>query len=116
MPACGQGILGIEIREDDRATREMVMTLRDDHGEITGRAERALNRHLNGGCQAPIAAYAMERAGNLWLRALVGSPDCGTLLRAEDLGASEEAEALGIRVAENLIAKGARKLLAHVGS
>ena len=116
LPACGQGILGIEIREDDRATRDMVMILRDGHGEITGRAERALNRHLNGGCQVPIAAYAMERDGNLWLRALVGSPDCGTLLRAEDIGTSEEAEALGVRVAENLIAQGARELLAQVGS
>ena len=82
LPACGQGILGIEIREDDSETRAIVMTLRDEASEIAGRAERALNRHLNGGCQVPIAAYAIEREGRLWLRALVGSADCGTLIES----------------------------------
>jgi hydroxymethylbilane synthase len=74
-----------------------------------------LNRHLNGGCQVPIAAYAIEREGRLWLRALVGSADCGTLLKADDVGEYDEAEALGIRVAEELIAQGAKELLAQAG-
>ena len=115
LPACGQGILGIEIREDDLATREIVMTLQDTDGETAGRAERALNRHLNGGCQVPIAAYAIERDGQLWLRALVGSADCGTLLKAEGLAPIDDAESLGIRVAEDLISQGARELLAQAG-
>jgi len=115
LPACGQGILGIEIREDDLATREIVMTLQDTDGENAGRAERALNRHLNGGCQVPIAAYAIERDGQLWLRALVGSADCGTLLKAEGLAPIDDAESLGIRVAEDLISQGARELLAQAG-
>jgi hydroxymethylbilane synthase len=115
LPACGQGILGIEIRQDDSETRAIVMTLQDEASEIAGRAERALNRHLNGGCQVPIAAYAIEREGRLWLRALVGSADCGTLLKADDVGEYDEAEALGIRVAEELIAQGAKELLAQAG-
>ena len=115
LPACGQGILGIEIREDDSATRDIVMTLQDAEGETAGRAERALNRHLNGGCQVPIAAYAIERDGQLWLRALVGSADCGTLLKAEGVGELDDAETLGIRVAEDLVSQGARVLLAQAG-
>ena len=115
LPACGQGILGIEIREDDSATREIVMTLQDADGETAGRAERALNLHLNGGCQVPIAAYAIERDGQLWLRALVGSADCGTLLKAEGLAPINDAESLGILVAEDLISQGARELLAQAG-
>jgi len=115
LPACGQGILGIEIREDDSATRDIVMTLQDAEGETAGRAERALNRHLNGGCQLPIAAYAIERDGHLWLRALVGSADCGTLLKAEGVGELDDAESLGIRVAEDLVSQGARELLAQAG-
>ena len=74
-----------------------------------------MNRHLNGGCQVPIAAYAIEREGRLWLRALVGSADCGALLKADDVGEYDEAEALGIRVAEELIAQGAKELLAQAG-
>ena len=115
LPACGQGILGIEIREDDSTTRDIVMTLQDPEGETAGRAERALNRHLNGGCQVPIAAYAIERDGQLWLRALVGSADCGTLLKAEGVGKLDDAENLGIRVAEDLVSQGARALLAQAG-
>ncbi len=115
LPACGQGILGIEIREDDSATRDIVMTLQDAEGETAGRAERTLNRHLNGGCQVPIAAYAIERDGQLWLRALVGSADCGTLLKAEGIGELDDAESLGIRVAEDLVSQGARELLAQAG-
>ncbi len=115
LPACGQGILGIEIREDDSVTRDIVMTLRDAEGETAGRAERALNRHLNGGCQVPIAAYAIERDGQLWLRALVGSADCGTLLKAEGVGELDDAESLGIHVAEELVSQGARELLAQAG-
>jgi hydroxymethylbilane synthase len=70
---------------------------------------------LNGGCQVPIAAYAVERVGQLWLRALVGSADCGTLLKAEGLAPIDDAESLGIRVAEELISQGARELLAQAG-
>ena len=91
------------------------MTLQDEQGETVGRAERALNRHLNGGCQVPIASYAIEQNGQLWLRALVGSADCGTLLKAEDFGELDDAETLGIRVAEDLISQGAKELLAQAG-
>ena len=115
LPACGQGILGIETREDDPLIQDIVATLKDAAGEIAGRAERALNRHLNGGCQVPIAAYAIERDDQLWLRALVGSADCGTLLKAEGFGKLDDVENLGIRVAEDLIAQGAKELLAQAG-
>jgi len=115
LPACGQGILGIETREDDPLIQDIVATLKDAAGEIAGRAERALNRHLNGGCQVPIAAYAIERDDQLWLRALVGSADCGTLLKAEGFGKLDDVENPGIRVAEDLIAQGARELLAQAG-
>jgi len=115
LPACGQGILGIETREDDPLIQDIVATLKDAAGEIAGRAERALNRHLNGGCQVPIAAYAIERENQLWLRALVGSADCGTLLKAEGFGKLDDVENLGIRVAEDLIAQGAKELLAQAG-
>lgn len=114
LPACGQGILGIEIRADDEDTRHLVMMLQDEHGARAGRCERALNRHLNGGCQMPIAAFAIEKNGILWLRALVGAPDCGTLVTAEGTGSLSDPEALGRAVAEQLILKGAREFLINI--
>lgn len=112
LPACGQGILGIEIRAEDAETRAKVACLMDPEGTLVGRAERALNRHLNGGCQVPIAAFAVPQGDRLWLRAMVGSPDCGTLLRAEASGSSADPEALGVEVGEALIKQGALELLA----
>ncbi len=77
-------------------------------------AERALNKHLNGGCQVPIACYAILENEQLWLRGLVGQPDGGCLLRAEARAAAADAEALGVQVAEALLAQGADDILRAV--
>jgi len=77
-------------------------------------AERALNKHLNGGCQVPIACYALLEDEQLWLRGLVGQPDGGLLLRAEGRAPAADAEALGVQVAEALLAQGASAILAAV--
>lgn len=71
----------------------------------------ALNKHLNGGCQVPIACYAVLEGENLWLRGLVGDPDGGTLLTAQVRGPQRDATALGIQVAEELLGKGAGAIL-----
>ena len=77
-------------------------------------AERALNKHLNGGCQVPIACYAVLEGEQLWLRGLVGQPDGSQLLRAEQRGSAHTAEALGVQVAEALLAQGAAAILQAV--
>ncbi|MNO52197.1 Porphobilinogen deaminase [compost metagenome] len=77
-------------------------------------AERALNKRLHGGCQVPIACYAVREGGQLWLRGLVGQPDGSLLLRAEARAPIADAEALGVRVAEDLLAQGAQDILAAV--
>ncbi len=74
-------------------------------------AERALNKRLNGGCQVPIACYAIREGDQLWLRGLVGQPDGTQLLRAEARAPLAEAEALGVRVAEDLLEQGAEEIL-----
>jgi hydroxymethylbilane synthase len=75
-----------------------------------------MNRRLQGGCQVPIACYAQYVPGGeqLWLRGLVGKPDGSLLLRAEARAPTAEAEQLGIRVADDLLAQGAADILAEV--
>jgi hydroxymethylbilane synthase len=78
-----------------------------------------MNAKLNGGCQVPIACFAElntseAAAGELSLRGLVGSADGKRMLRAEARGSSAAAEALGIEVAEALLAQGAAELLAEL--
>jgi hydroxymethylbilane synthase len=79
-------------------------------------AERAFNTRLNGGCQVPIGGYAMlQDDGNLWLRGMVGRPDGTLTLRDEITGKATEGEALGVALAERMLAAGADKILAEVG-
>lgn len=114
LPAGGQGAVGIECRSADTEIHELLKPLQ--HADTTDRilAERALNRHLNGGCQVPIACYAVLEGDELWLRGLVGQPDGTLMLRAEGRALRAEAEALGIRVAEDLLAQGAGEILAQI--
>ena len=79
------------------------------------RAERALNRRLQGGCQVPIAAYALlEGQDTLWLRGLVGAVDGTRIFRAEGRAPRAEGERLGRELAEDLLALGADKVLAEI--
>lgn len=112
LPAGGQGAVGIECRSADRQIHELLKPLHHEPSAARVRAERALNQHLNGGCQVPIACYALEEGQQLWLRGLVGRPDGSTLLRAEARGA--EPEQLGIEVAQALLDQGAGAILQEV--
>jgi hydroxymethylbilane synthase len=114
LPAGGQGAVGIECRSADLAIHALLAPLHHRETALRVSAERALNKHLNGGCQVPIACYALLEGEQLWLRGLVGQPDGSQLLRAEARAASADAEALGVQVAEALLAQGAADILAAV--
>lgn len=116
LPAVGQGAVGIEIRENDARVRAYVETLNHPATAYRVKAERAMNQRLQGGCQVPIAGFATLNAeqNRLQLNALVGSLDGKTIIRAEGEDGVENAEALGIRIAETLLAKGADRILAEV--
>lgn len=115
LPAVGQGALGIECRLDDAELIAMLEPLNHRDSADRVRAERALNRRLEGGCQVPIAAYALlEDNDQLWLRGLVGSVDGKTLLRAEGRCHRNDGERLGRELAEDLLAMGADRILAEI--
>ena len=114
LPAGGQGAVGIECRSADLAIHALLAPLHHRETALRVTAERALNKHLNGGCQVPIACYALLEGEQLWLAGLVGQPDGSQLLRAEARAASADAEALGVQVAEALLAQGAADILAAV--
>ena len=112
LPAGGQGAVGIEYRADDERVAALLAPLQHD---ITARcvtAERACVRRLNGGCDVPIASYAIIDGDQLWLRSRVGSPDGSQLLEAEGRGA--DPDALGFAVADQLLADGAEAILSAV--
>jgi len=114
LPAVGQGAVGIECRLDDEWTKTLLAPLNHTETAIRVRAERAMNTRLEGGCQVPIGSYAELIDGELWLRALVGAPDGSHTVRGERRGRPEDAETLGVALAEELLDNGARDILAVV--
>ncbi|KEA50403.1 porphobilinogen deaminase [Mangrovibacter sp. MFB070] len=114
LPAVGQGAVGVECRLNDTWTRELLAPLHDTDTAIRVTAERAMNTRLEGGCQVPIGSFALLENGQLWLRALVGAPDGSQIIAGERRGEPGQAEAMGISLAEELLARGARQILHDV--
>jgi hydroxymethylbilane synthase len=112
LPAVGQGALGLECRADDRATLATLGPLNDLPTRRAVLAERAMLRGLGGGCLVPIGALASAHGDELTLRGVVLPPDGARRVEASESGPASEPEALGRRVAEALLAGGARELLA----
>lgn len=114
LPAIGQGALGIECRVDDRELNDMISFFNHNETRVAVTGERALLRRLEGGCQVPIACYGQVKSGNLHLTGLVGSVDGKRIIRDEIEGPSEQADKLGVTLAEKLLGQGADVILREV--
>lgn len=117
--AVGQGALGIEIRKGDEKMKNILKRLEDLPTTLCCLAERSLMRYLEGGCSVPLGVKTNfdEESNQLSLKACIVSPD-GTKV-VEDgyemrVTTKEDAEALGIKVGDLLIAKGGRDILAAI--
>ncbi|RQW84243.1 MAG: hydroxymethylbilane synthase [Methylococcus sp.] len=111
LPAVGQGAIGIESRQDDPAINPLLAPLHDADTATCVSAERAYNHRLNGGCQVPIAGFAELADDQIRLRGLVASPDGSRVVRGELRGPRADAELLGRRLADRLLADGADHIL-----
>lgn len=111
LPAAGQGVLGIECRENDNDTKEIIAALNHPETFVSVSAERAMCTRLGGGCQVPVAAYAEIKQGKLELRGLVAAVNGKTILRAHRVASVDHPEALGIAVSEELLQLGAGEIL-----
>jgi hydroxymethylbilane synthase len=111
LPAVGQGALGIEMRSDDESAIAAVSKLNHKFTNLACTAERAFLRSLGGGCQLPIAAYAVVRDKRIRLEGLVAHPEGKRILRDKISGGLDEAEQLGSELGKRLLMSGADKLL-----
>jgi hydroxymethylbilane synthase len=114
VPAPGQGIIAVEIRSNDEPARALVGPIDDRVSAAALAAERAVVTRLGGGCQMPIGAYAATAGARLTVAAIVVSLDGTRAARAEATGSIADAENVGTRAAERLLAEGAADLLAEV--
>ncbi|WP_276206612.1 hydroxymethylbilane synthase [Moraxella lincolnii] len=122
LPAVGQGALAIECRADDTDVLNLLKPLNHEPSRLCVLAERAMNRHLQGGCQVPIAGFAVIEDDKLTLTGRVGSVDGNVLLKAQQTNALTDdaqenehiANAMGITVAKALLAQGADDILKEI--
>jgi hydroxymethylbilane synthase len=115
VPAPGQGIIAVEIRDDDSRTRDMLRRIDDATSAAALAAEREVVIRLGGGCQMPIGAIASITGSELTLNAIVVSIDGHRAVRTEARGTVADAPGIGARAAEHLLAQGAAEILAEAG-
>ena len=115
LPAAGQGALGIEALSSRPEVAAWMAPLADAATAACVLAERAVSRALAGSCEVPLGAFAEIEAGRLRLRGFVAAPDGSRMASAELRGEQADAEALGLKLAEELRARGAEEILAALG-
>jgi hydroxymethylbilane synthase len=111
LPAVGQGVMAVEIRENDSELFEMLRSINDDTVESCITAERAFLRMLEGGCQVPIGGYAVASGEEIFLQGFVGNHDGSKIIRESVRGAKREAENIGRTLAEKCLELGASEIL-----
>ncbi|MDR3579783.1 MAG: hydroxymethylbilane synthase [Oryzomonas sp.] len=114
IPAIGQGALGIECRLDDAVVTETIGFFNHPDTSHAVRAERALLKRCEGGCQVPIAAHGTVIDGTLRLVGFIAAVDGQRSVRGEISGPVGECEKLGIQLADRLLAEGGKTILEEV--
>ncbi|MEI7485374.1 MAG: hydroxymethylbilane synthase [Ignavibacteriota bacterium] len=114
LPAAGQGALGIEIHKDNKFVEEILKSVHDEPAYLAALAERSFLKSLEGGCQAPIGAFAEVKSNGIYLDGIVASIDGSVTFRKKIRGKKNEAEKLGSRLAQDLKEAGADRVLEEI--
>ena len=118
LPAVGQGALAIECRQADKETRELLEFLNDKCTRLCTEAERGFLATVEGGCQVPVGVHAVSAEAGIRVEAVIASLDGSTLLRdaqEAEVKNAQEARAVGVNLAEKLLARGGREILRSIG-
>ncbi len=116
IPAVGQGVLAIETRVDDRATRAVVERLDVAESRLVVAAERAFLHRLEAGCLVPVGGHATLDGDRVRLRGIIASPDGSICIRRERDAPSAEAAALGRELAEDILDAGGALTIAELAA
>jgi len=114
LPAVGQGALGIECRADRADVAALLQPLHHADSAACVFAERAMSRKLGGSCQVPLGGFAELQNGKLRMRGFVASPDGKRMMQSEIIGDIADPEALGNKIADELLSQGAGEILAEL--
>jgi hydroxymethylbilane synthase len=116
IPAVSQGVIAIETRRDDISTNQRVHAINHSKTWIAITAERAFMRALQGGCQIPVGCYTKIDDKSISITGFVSSVDGCHYIREEKKASVEDAELLGIQLANALLSKGGDLILKEIRS
>lgn len=102
VPSPCQGILALQIREDDEVIKDILKTIEDNETTIRAKAERAYLKEIGGGCHLPVGAYTEIIGDTITMYAIYGDDDCKYLVYEEGSKKLDDAEKLGKEIAEKL--------------
>ncbi|UTT42072.1 hydroxymethylbilane synthase [Exiguobacterium aurantiacum] len=114
VPAVGQGVLAIESRKEDAEVTAILQLLHDDVTAKAATAERTFLKAIEGSCHVPVGGYATVDGDDVTLTGLIASVDGKEVLRVTKT--STDAVALGNDVADDLLGRGGREILASVNA
>lgn len=114
IPAAGQGVMAVEIRESDTELRDMLAFLHNESVASAIRAERAFLGCVGGDCKVPAGAFAVPDGERLKVEAFISSPDGKEFYRTEMEGVIGEADTLGTSIASVLLDEGGRAVLENI--
>ena len=112
LPAIGQGALAVEVRKGE--WREILRAIHHSPTALSVKAERAFLKCIGGSCQVPVAALGMVDGETIVLEGLIASPDGKEVFRGRKEGPLHEAEAIGVRLAQELLARGGERVIQRV--
>ena len=111
IPACSQGAIAIEIRENDPKIAHLVAAINDAETLLATNAERAFLRTLEGGCQIPVGSYSRISGSQFEITGFVSSINGEAFLKEKATGSVERAVEIAVQLAGNLLQKGGREIL-----
>ncbi|MFT3699073.1 MAG: hydroxymethylbilane synthase [Kofleriaceae bacterium] len=112
IPACAQGIMGIETRAGDLMVRDLAaQAIHDERANAAWTAERSFLARMGGSCSTPLAAHTLDHADGIELVVMCGMPDGTKVLHARGTAPAADAQALGERLGDELLRQGARAIL-----
>ncbi len=114
LPAAGQGVIAVQIRDGDSAIEEIVSSLNDEPSATAARAERAFLQAMDGGCQVPVGALATMREGQLVLHGFIGDERGERTVRGEQLVDAADPERAGRALAASIRSRGGEELVRHI--
>lgn len=114
MPAISQGIIGIEINENNSLIKELLLKINDYETAIMAEAERAFLNTLEGGCQTPVGCYSVIDGDTFRFRGLVSDLDGQKVITSDNTGSLQNAVEVTLKTASDILSRGGNKIMADI--